>query len=98
MWYALYKGAFILNKNNFIYDILKKANDKKRYILSTSAGLFNGQVEFPYLGTYDQDYGSYDLIVLKNGYLQQGKDKINLDDTYVFLDSIISISPAIAEN
>lgn len=86
-----------MNKNNIIYDILKNESKMKRYVLSTSAGVFNGTVEFPFLDSFYQDISVYDLVVLKNGYLQHGNDRIDLDDTYVFVDSIVSISPAVAE-
>lgn len=87
-----------MNKNNCIYDILKQQNSKKRYLLSTSAGVFNGQVELPCFDDLYQDISAYELIILKNGYLQQGSDRIHLEDTYVFVDNIISISPAMADN
>lgn len=84
-----------MNKANYIYDLVKKESKATRYILTTSAGVFNGNVEYPALESLYQDFSAYDVVMLKNGFLQQGNDKIELDDTFVFVDSVIAISPAV---
>lgn len=87
-----------MNKANYIYDIVNRKDKETRYVLTTSAGIFNGNVEFPMLDSLYQDFSFYDMVVLKNGFLQQGNDKIDLDDTYVFLDSVVAICPADLKN
>lgn len=86
-----------MNKANYIFDLVNKKDKETRYVLTTSAGILSGNVEFPEYDCLHQDFSAFDMVMLKNGFLQQGNDKIGLDDTYVFLDSVVAISPAAAE-